>query len=139
MSCRRNRSDSGLAARMAGEAIGADQFLVNTATEEFLSCLSRNALEAVAGEASVPLGRKIKDTRATLVAHFADQRFVHPAALIAPTPEEVRSFVAAFAKAEAEAGTLSEDGDPITARSEPEPDEADVVEDIESDFREAAE
>ncbi|QSY98033.1 ParB/RepB/Spo0J family partition protein (plasmid) [Rhizobium bangladeshense] len=136
MSCRRNRSDSGLAARIAGEVIGADQFLVNTATEEFLSCLSRNALEAVAGEASVPLGSKVKETRATLVAHFADDRFVHPAALIAPSPEEVRSFAAAFAKAEA--GALSEDGDEINARSEPDPDEADVAE-TESDFREAAE
>jgi hypothetical protein len=47
LSCRENRSDSGVAARIAGEAIGADMFLPNMATEDFLSCLSSTAIEAV--------------------------------------------------------------------------------------------
>jgi ParB family chromosome partitioning protein len=92
LSLRRNRSDSGLIARIAGDAVGADQFLPNMATEDFLSCLSRNALEATAEAAGVPGRIKVKDTRAALVEHFAEGTLVHPAALIAPSTEDVRSW-----------------------------------------------
>jgi ParB family chromosome partitioning protein len=44
LSCRQNRSDSGVVARVAGQAIGADNFLPNMGTEDFLSCLSRTAM-----------------------------------------------------------------------------------------------
>jgi hypothetical protein len=40
------------------------------ATEDFLSCLSRNALEAAAETAGVPGRIKVKDTRVALVEHF---------------------------------------------------------------------
>jgi len=144
MSCRRNRSDSGIAARIAGNAIGADQFLVNTATEEFLSCLSRSALEAAAGEAGVETGAKVKETRAALVAHFAEDRFVHPAALIAPDDREVAAFAAAYATAEppaSEHDANSSDDHPVAPEDgDPEDiDEAADTEEVESDFREAAE
>jgi hypothetical protein len=70
---------SGLVARIAGDdAINADQFLPNMASEEFVSCLSRTALEAVAETAGVPGRSKLKDTRAGVVEHFAD-RLVLPA------------------------------------------------------------
>jgi hypothetical protein len=39
-------SDSGVVARVAGDAVGADNFLPNMGTEDFLSCLPRPTLEA---------------------------------------------------------------------------------------------
>ncbi|WP_064713510.1 ParB/RepB/Spo0J family partition protein [Rhizobium bangladeshense] len=97
LSLRRNRSDSGLIARIAGDAIGADRFLANMATEDFLSCLSRNALEATAERAGVPSRVKVKDTRAALVEHFAEGKLVHPTALVTPSPDDVRSWVTRYA------------------------------------------
>src|SRR5271168_4408452 len=41
LSCSLGHGDSGLPARIAGDAIGADAHLGNMATEEFLSCLSK--------------------------------------------------------------------------------------------------
>ncbi len=96
LSLRRNRSDSGLVARIAGDSVGADQFLPNMATEDFLSCLSRTALEATAETAGVPGRIKVKATRAALVEHFAEGKLVHPAALLAPSAEEVRSWVGRY-------------------------------------------
>ena len=69
LSCRENRSDSGVVARVAGEAIGADSFLPNMGTEEFLSCLSRTALEATCKDTPVLPRPRVKDTRAELVKH----------------------------------------------------------------------
>lgn len=99
MSCRRNRSDSGIAIRIAGAAIGSDQFLPNIATEEFLSCLSRPALEAIAEASRVARRIKLKDTRAAIVEHFQEGSFVHPAALIAPAANEVTEWAACYATA----------------------------------------
>ncbi|MGV1760579.1 ParB/RepB/Spo0J family partition protein [Rhizobium sp. A22-96] len=132
MSCRRNRSDSGIAARIAGEMIGADEFLPNTATEEFLSCLSRNALEAVAEASSVAGRIKVKDTRAALVEHFHDGRFVHSASRIAPSVEDVAAWATRFAAATSE----NEGGDQVTL---PDPDSGEVRSESEAKFREAAE
>lgn len=134
MSCRRNRSDSGIAARIAGDAIGADQFLVNTATEDFLSCLSRGALEAAAGEAGVAIGSKLKETRAAFVAHFSEDRFVHPAALIAPAVDDVQAFAAAFAEPDA---ALAEESEGEDDHADRDVGQTDFTND--SDFREAAE
>jgi ParB family chromosome partitioning protein len=92
LSCRENRSNSGVVARVAGEAIGADEFLPSLATEEFLSCLSRGALEASLQGTPVLPRQRVKDTRAALVAHFAEVRFVHPAALFAPTLNSVAEW-----------------------------------------------
>ena len=82
LSCRENRSDSGVVARIAGEAIGADTFLPNMGTEEFLSCLSRPALEGACKDTSVLPRQRVKDTRAALVKHFAESRFVHPSRVV---------------------------------------------------------
>jgi ParB/RepB/Spo0J family partition protein len=88
LSCRENRSQSGTFARIAGEAIGASHRLPNMATEEFLSCLSRGALETVAKAEGVNIAPRAKDTRARMVTRFKDGTFVYPAALFQLTPEE---------------------------------------------------
>ena len=94
LSCRENRSRSGLFARIAGEAIGASARLPNMATEEFLSCLSRAALEKAAAAEGVRVEVRAKDTRARMVARFKDGTFVHPAALFRLTPEEKQAAAA---------------------------------------------
>ena len=89
LSCRENRSQSGPFARIAGEAIGASLRLPNMATEEFLSCLSRGALEKAAAAESVRVEVRAKDTRARMITHFKDSTFVYPGALFRLTPEEL--------------------------------------------------
>ncbi|MER8402562.1 ParB N-terminal domain-containing protein [Mesorhizobium sp. M1348] len=93
LSCRENRSDSGVVARVAGDVIAADSFLANMGTEDFLSCLSRQALESACADTSVLPRQKVKDTRAALVEHFKEGRFIHPSALFAPTPEKLTSWL----------------------------------------------
>ncbi|KRB29635.1 ParB N-terminal domain-containing protein [Mesorhizobium sp. Root172] len=93
LSCRENRSDSGVVARVAGDVIAADNFLASMGTENFLSCLSRQALETACADTSVLPRQKVKDTRAALVEHFKEGRFVHPSALFAPTPEKLTSWL----------------------------------------------
>lgn len=88
-----NRTNSGLAARIAGQAIGADSFLPNMGTDEFLSCLSRSAMEGTAKLASVPVQQKVKDTRAALVKRFTDTEFVHPSALFALKSDELSGWI----------------------------------------------
>ena len=88
LSCRENRSNSGPFARIAGEAVGASHLLPNMATEDFLSCLSRGALETVAKAEGVNIAPRAKDTRARMVTRFKDGTFVYPAALFQFTPEE---------------------------------------------------
>ena len=89
LSCRENRSQSGVFARIAGEAIGASLRLPNMATEEFLSCLSRGALETVARAESINIAPRAKDTRARMVTRCKDGTFVYPGALFRLTPEEL--------------------------------------------------
>jgi hypothetical protein len=57
LSCRDNMTNSGIVARVAGDAIDAKRFLPNMATEEFLSCLSKAALEKAAAAEGVEVGR----------------------------------------------------------------------------------
>ena len=88
LSCRENRSQSGSFARIAGETIGASLQLPNMATEDFLSCLSRGALETVAKAENVNIAPRAKDTRARMVAHFDNGAFVYPGARFQLTPGE---------------------------------------------------
>jgi ParB family chromosome partitioning protein len=88
LSCRENRSQSGSFARIAGETIGASLRLPNMATEDFLSCLSRGALETAARTENVNIAPRAKDTRARMVARFNDGSFVYPSARFQLTPEE---------------------------------------------------
>jgi hypothetical protein len=100
LSCRENRSNSGVIAHIAGDAIGADTFLPNMATEDFLSCLSRTAIEAACKDTAVLPAQRVKDTRAALVRHYAESRLVHPAALFAPAPEKVAAWADKHGRAE---------------------------------------
>ncbi|TPK00880.1 plasmid partitioning protein, partial [Mesorhizobium sp. B2-5-9] len=53
LSCREGMSKSGVVALVAGGAIGAESFLANMGTEDFLSCLSRPALEGSCADTPV--------------------------------------------------------------------------------------
>jgi ParB family chromosome partitioning protein len=106
LSCRRNMSNSGIVARIAGDAIGADAYLPNMGTEDFLSCLSRQALEASANEAAVLPRTKVRETRAALVEHFKDEQFVHPSALFAAPVGDLADLLKAGAAPEEDAADL---------------------------------
>ncbi|CDX12140.1 ParB family protein [Mesorhizobium plurifarium] len=84
LSCREGMRKSGVVALVAGGAIGADSFLANMGTEDFLSCLSRPALEGSCADTPVLPRARVRDTRAALVEHFKERPFVHPAALFTP-------------------------------------------------------
>jgi ParB family transcriptional regulator, chromosome partitioning protein len=89
LSCRDNMTNSGIVGRVAGDAIDANLFLPNMATEEFLTCLSKAAIEKAAAAEGVKIGSRGKDTRANLIAHFKDSTYVHPSALFSPSTEEI--------------------------------------------------
>jgi ParB family chromosome partitioning protein len=89
LSCRDNMTNSGIVARVAGDAIDAKLFLPNMATEEFLSCLSKAALEKAAAAEGVKIGSRGKDTRANMIERFREGTYLHPSALFAPTPDEI--------------------------------------------------
>jgi hypothetical protein len=122
LSCRENRSASGIVAQVAGDTIGADSFLPNMGTEEFLSCVSRPALEASCKDTPVLPRARVKDTRAALVEHFREGRFVHPAALFAPDAATLTEWLAK------QAVTEDEDTDPAgeTAEADDHPDDGDA-------------
>ena len=97
LSCRRGMSNSGMVSRIAGDAIGADEFLPNMGSEDFLLCLSRQALEASCAEASVQPRQTVRETRAALVEHFAHEHFVHPSGRFAPPADELLEWIRAGA------------------------------------------
>ncbi|MHA7777879.1 ParB/RepB/Spo0J family partition protein [Roseibium sp. M-1] len=94
LSCRRNKSNSGIVSRIAGDVVGADSFLPNMGTEDFLLCLSRQALEAACAETSVLPRNKVRETRAALVEHFKEASFVHASALFALEANELADWKA---------------------------------------------
>ena len=89
LSCLTNYHTSGLAARFAGDAIGADAHLPDMATDEFLSCISKPALERAATAAGVTPRQRAKETRAALIAEKGETPFILPAATFAPTEAEL--------------------------------------------------
>ena len=91
LSCRDNRSQSGMGARHAGVAIGADACLPNMGTEAFLSCLSKSAMESTGSANNVAPRNTGKQTRAAMIAHVGSGKFVHPAALFPPTAKELQA------------------------------------------------
>ncbi|MBV8522179.1 MAG: plasmid partitioning protein, partial [Acetobacteraceae bacterium] len=98
LSCRENMSNSGMAARFAGDAIGADAWLPNMATEEFLSCLSKPALERAAGAENVPPRQTAKTTRAAMIEQLGIRTYIHPAARFAPNENELAEIRARNAR-----------------------------------------
>ncbi len=111
LSCRRGMSNSGMVARIAGMAIGADEYLPNMGSEEFLLCLSRQALEASCAEVSVQPRPKVRETRAALVEHFANEHFVHASALFAPPADELLDWIRAGAATDILGSGVHEDDD----------------------------
>ena len=93
LSCRANTTDSGVSSRIAGDTLGAATHLPTMATDEFLSCLSRQALERSAAEAGVKVEIRVKDTRAALVKHCNGKTWHFPGALF-PLSEEEREEIA---------------------------------------------
>jgi len=93
LSCRRGMSNSGIVSRIAGDAIGADAFLPNMGSEEFLVCLSRQALEVAGKDANVSPRQKVRETRSALVEHFRQGHFVHASALFAPDAGEIADLM----------------------------------------------
>ena len=90
LSCRANMSNSGAAAVIAADAVGADVYLPTMATDEFMSCLSRAALETAAKAEGVAVAARLKDTRAKFVQHYEGTTYVHPAALFKLRPEDLK-------------------------------------------------
>jgi ParB family chromosome partitioning protein len=115
LSCRENATNSGIVARIAGEMVGADGFLPNMGTEDFLSCLSRPALEGSCKDTPVLPRQRVKDTRAALVEHFKEGHFVHASALFAPDPAKLSDWLSSGAsaveddEADEDAGDIGED------------------------------
>ena len=137
LSAREDRTQSGMVARLAGVAIGADAHLPNMGTEDFLSCLSRHALEAACVDTSVQPKPRVKDTRAALVEHFREGRFVHPAALFRPDPAKLAEYLRTNDVPEGEDEPDASDPAPTddtTGAAEPSPPETE-----EDDWRAAAE
>jgi ParB family chromosome partitioning protein len=96
LSCQLKYNGSGLAARIAGDAIGADAELPTMATEAFLPALSRAALEKLgSGMGVLPQGR-VKDTRAAVIAQARETRIVLAAALFGLSEKEAASFSRAY-------------------------------------------
>ena len=129
-SCRENATNSGIVARVAGATIGADEFLPNMGSEDFLSCLSRPALEGSCKDTPVLPRQRVKDTRAALAEHFKDGRFIHPAALFAPDEAKLAEWLLSSTRAADDADDEEDGIDGIA--DDPSDDEAEA-------FREAAE
>ncbi len=88
LSCRANMTDSGPSSRIAGETLGASGYLPSMATDDFLSCLSRQALERSAAAEGMKVEVRVKDTRAAFVKHFTDATWHFPGAVFTLTEEE---------------------------------------------------
>ena len=136
LSCREGMSKSGVVALVAGAAIGADSFLVSMGTEDFLSCLSRPALEgSCAGTPVLPRAR-VKDTRAALVEHFREGHFVHPAALFSPEAATLTEWLAKNAVTEVEDDDVR---DVESIESEDQVVDGDPADEFDEGYRDAAE
>jgi hypothetical protein len=89
LSCQENVFDSGVVARIAGVTVGADTLLPNMATDDFLKCLSKSAIEKVATAEGVRVEVRGKDTRARVVERFKTGRYIHPEARFALSEAEL--------------------------------------------------
>lgn len=129
LSCRRGMSNSGVVSRIAGDAIGADSFLPNMGTEDFLLCLSRQAIEAAAKDANVSPRQKVRETRSALIEHFKDGHFVHASALFASDANEIADLMKHAEYLDVDEASADTDangpGDDATDGSAVEPNSAD--------------
>ena len=118
------------------------------ATEEFLACLSKAALEREAAAVGVPPGARGKDTRAAMVKRFEGGRWVHPRALFALTQDELAELAGRVVPTvtpadpppqEAEEGPAPAAGEPADAPPEESTDEEGDSSYAETDMMLAAE
>jgi hypothetical protein len=63
------------------------------ATDEFLACLSRQALEKAAETEGVRAEVRVRDTRARFIERFSGTRYLYPGALFRLTAEEISATV----------------------------------------------
>jgi ParB family transcriptional regulator, chromosome partitioning protein len=84
--------NSGAVARIAGSAIDADQHLPNMATEDFMSCLSKDEIESVGAAHSILPRQTGKATRQAVIERLKNETYVYPGARFALTASEVTSF-----------------------------------------------
>jgi len=122
LNCRPGYHSSGVVARLVGDAIGADTHLPNMATDDFLSSLSKAALEKAAAQHSVLPRPRAKETRAALIEHVSGGTYILPAARFALSEEEIASeMTRATEGAEDDDGNV--DGpDPEIGASDEDPD-----------------
>ncbi len=109
LSCRDGMTDSGAVARVAGDAIGADRFLPNMATDDFLKCLSKGAMERAASAERVLPRNTGKATRAALIEQIGQGTYILPAARFALTTTELAKLEAKAAERAAYASTAEDD------------------------------
>ncbi len=117
LSCRDNWSQSGAVARIAGDSIGADSHLPNMATQEFLSCLSKAAMQGVAIGLNVPVQPTGKATRGAVIARVGEGRWIYPQAL----------FGAAAQARAAQLASECDDAGMVNAADELEADEDNAI------------
>ena len=89
LSCREGISQSGVVARVAGDAIGADAFLPSMADEDFLKTLSKGGIEKAIRELGIAPRNTGKEMRAALLQHIGQGRYVLPAACFGLQAEEL--------------------------------------------------
>jgi len=141
LSCQENVFDSGVVARIAGVTVGAEALLPNMATEDFLKCLSKSAIEKVATAEGVRVEVRGKDTRARIVERFKTGRYIHPEARFALSEAELAKAREPRRGAYVPgAGNYDEDADPDAAGNDGFEEPTDTADDLEiSDFAIAAE
>jgi ParB family chromosome partitioning protein len=79
-SCRENASRSGITARIAGQTINATRHLPSMANEQFLSCLSKAALNGEATTHGVLPRNTARANRSAMAERFKGERYLYPAA-----------------------------------------------------------
>jgi ParB family chromosome partitioning protein len=119
LSCRADMTDSGVSSRIAGETLGAATHLPTMATEEFLSCLSRQALERSAGDEGVKVEVRVKDTRASMVKHCTGKTWHFPGALFPLTDVERANAASARSHWVGGAGGRAQANDAVEGLGEP--------------------
>ena len=127
LSCREGVSQSGVVARVAGDAIGADAFIANMAEDEFLKCLSKGGIEQANRALGIQPRNTGKEMRAALIQHVGQGTYVLPAACFGLMAEEVAQLQDRTADdAEDPAEPFDEDeahvGDPPEPDDEPRED-----------------
>jgi len=137
LSLQQDRTNSGASALYAGFAIGADAYLPQMATAEFLTCLSKDAINRAATSVGVLPRERAKDTRAAVIAHFKDGgTFVFPSAQFTAGIAEAQALDAGRKPGEIDANAANDGAEssaqtpngPADDLNDPEPPEAEYGE-----------